>query len=140
MKITKKYLLLIAGILWSIAGFNILKIGLTTGIKWSSIAVLLALVIFYLFNKNIFSKLVIKHTARIMGYVEEKKEFYLFFDKSSYLIMIFMMSFGIALRKFSLVPLFFIQFFYTGLGCALFLAGIRFIKNYLEVNKKNVSN
>lgn len=48
--------------------------------------------------------------------------------------MFFMMTLGISLRKLNLAPLYFIKFFYTGLGSALFLAGVRFIKNYF-VNK-----
>ncbi|NYV27368.1 hypothetical protein HP397_00820 [Streptobacillus felis] len=134
MKVNKHILLLIAGILWLIAGSSVLKIGITTEIRWTPILVALSLIIFYIFNKNIFSKLVVKHTHRIMSYKEEKKELYLFFDKSSYIIMFFMMTLGISLRKLNLAPLYFIKFFYTGLGSALFLAGVRFIKNYF-VNK-----
>lgn len=44
----------------------------------------------------------------------------------SYLIMAFMMGGGIWLRPSGLVPDTFIAVFYTGLGCALALAGVLF--------------
>lgn len=44
----------------------------------------------------------------------------------SYLIMAFMMGGGIWLRSSGLVPDTFIAVFYTGLGCALALAGVLF--------------
>lgn len=44
---------------------------------------------------------------------------------------------GIGLRAYQLLPNFFIAFFYTGLGCALALAGIVFVKNYLLYDKLN---
>ena len=44
----------------------------------------------------------------------------------SYLIMAFMMSGGIWLRSSRFAPDVFIAVFYTGLGCALALAGVLF--------------
>ena len=49
-----------------------------------------------------------------------------FFDKKSYLIMAFMMTFGILLRKSALLPTLFFAVFYTGLGAALFAAGVKY--------------
>lgn len=49
-----------------------------------------------------------------------------FFDLKSYCIMAFMMGGGIWLRSSGLVPDVFIAVFYTGLGCALVLAGVLF--------------
>ena len=49
-----------------------------------------------------------------------------FFDLKAYLIMAVMMGGGIGLRFSGLLPEIFIAVFYTGLGCALALAGILF--------------
>ena len=49
-----------------------------------------------------------------------------FFDLKSYCIMAVMMGGGIWLRSSGLVPDVFIAVFYTGLGCALALAGVLF--------------
>ena len=75
-----------------------------------------------------------KHTKRILAY-EDKRPFWNFFDAKSYLIMVFMMSMGIGLRASGKIPDFFIAFFYTGLGLALALAGIIFIRNYTFYRK-----
>jgi hypothetical protein len=77
-----------------------------------------------------------KHTARIMAYTSAQP-FWRFFDLKSYAIMVVMMSGGIGLRAYHVLPNFFIAFFYTGLGCALALAGIVFVKNYLLYDKLN---
>ncbi|MEG0564569.1 hypothetical protein [Anaerorhabdus sp.] len=42
------------------------------------------------------------------------------------------MTFGILIRTYNLAPESFIAFFYTGLGTALFLAGILFGFNYFK--------
>ena len=49
-----------------------------------------------------------------------------FFDLKAYCIMAVMMGGGIWLRASGLVPDVFIAVFYTGLGCALALAGVLF--------------
>ena len=50
-----------------------------------------------------------------------------FFDVPGYTMMAIMMSGGISLRAFGLVPAWFIAFFYTGLGIALALSGASFL-------------
>ena len=73
-----------------------------------------------------FSRIVTKHTIRIAGY-QGKQPFWKFFDLKSYLLMVFMMGLGIFLRRSGWLPDFFFAFFYTGLGTALSIAGIRFL-------------
>ena len=71
-----------------------------------------------------------KHTKRIIGY-EAYRPFWNFFDLKAYLIMAFMMGGGIGFRAAGIFPDIFIAFFYTGLGCALALAGVLFGINYI---------
>jgi len=71
-----------------------------------------------------------KHTKRIKAY-ENRRPFWNFFDLKSYIIMMIMMGGGIGLRSAHLVPEFFIAFFYSGLGCALTLAGVVFVLNFI---------
>ncbi|EOL41748.1 hypothetical protein RV11_GL002726 [Enterococcus phoeniculicola] len=133
MKIKKERLLLIAGFVWSIAGGNILFIGLNTYAEYISIRNgALTLIVFFLFWLLVFKKLTRKHTKRIREYPDEKQFFWLFFDKKSFIIMFFMMTFGIVIRTQHLLPNQFIAVFYTGLGTALLLAGIIFLKNYIR--------
>lgn len=75
-----------------------------------------------------------KHTKRILGY-EGDRPFWHFFDLKAYLMMACMMIGGIGLRAAGIFPNTFIAFFYTGLGCALASAGIRFLKNHIIYHK-----
>ena len=132
MKINKSYLLILAALVWLIAGFNVLKIGIQSYNGYLNlINIFLSLIIFGLFHFLVFQKMVKKHSQRINSYAD-KQYFWKFFDLKSFLIMFFMMSFGISIRVFNLLPESFIAVFYTGLGLALFLAGISFGINYLR--------
>lgn len=136
MKIRKKNLLLLAGMIWSLAGFNILRIGVISYQNYLTfLNLLISCVIFTVFWFLVFGKLVRKHTGRIIHYEEEMQFFLKFFDGKSFCIMAFMMTFGIGLRAFHLCPLIFIAIFYTGLGAALLLAGIAFTYNYFTYAK-----
>ncbi len=140
--IPKKYLLLLAGLVWGAAGFNILRLGLLAYVGLvKPLYLLLSAAVFVIFQKMVFGKLVQKHTARILAYEAPKVCFWHFFDRKSFIIMAFMMTMGISLRKFSLVPIDFIAFFYTGLGASLLLAGILFLRQFfltLTDNTKEV--
>ncbi|WP_413130756.1 hypothetical protein [Enterococcus thailandicus] len=77
-----------------------------------------------------------KHTQRISELNEEKQFFLKFFDGKSFSIMAIMILGGFSIRKFQLLPEQFIAIFYSGLGSALFLAGIVFGYNYFNSNRK----
>lgn len=131
MKVKRDTLLLIACLVWSAAGFNILRIGILAYPDYlSMLNYLLSLVVFTVFQIFIFGKLVKKHSARIGAYEEERHFFLKFFDVKSFAIMAFMMTGGIALRSSGIAPDRFIAVFYTGLGASLLLAGLLFGCNY----------
>ena len=127
--------MLIAGIVWLIAGFNVARLGILSYLEiahqWYMF--LLTIAVFSLFGK-MFYKMSQKHTKRIMGY-EEYRPFWHFFDLKAYIIMVCMMGGGIGLRAAGVFADIFISFFYSGLGCALALAGVIFIKNYIGYEK-----
>ena len=133
MKVKRNTLLLLACLIWSAAGFNILRIGLMAYPAYrAGINYLLSALVFVVFQVFIFGKQVKKHTARIGAY-EEKFHFFLkFFDKKSFAIMAVMMTGGIWLRSSGLAPERFIAFFYTGLGASLLLAGLLFGRNFAK--------
>lgn len=86
MKVKRNTLLLLACLVWSLAGFNILSIGIMTYIGYLSIInLLLSVLVFTFFQIFIFGKLVKKHTARINAYLEERHFFLKFFDGKSVL-------------------------------------------------------
>jgi hypothetical protein len=130
LSINKNYLILIAGLVWVLAGSMVMRIGLplflklTPKNKWLPLLGIIVFLVFYIF---IFSKLVNKHVTRIKNSPTEKMPFWYFFDLSSYIIMLVMMSGGLVLRVEHLIPENFIAFFYSGLGFALFGCGTRFV-------------
>ena len=130
--VKKRTLLLIAGIVWLIAGFNVARLGvlsyLLIEMKW--VLILLSVIVFAVFGM-MFLKMSKKHTGRIMGY-ENKKPFWNFFDLKAYMIMACMMGGGIGFRAAGIFPDVFIAFFYSGLGCALASAGVVFITNFIR--------
>ncbi len=143
LKTHKNNLLLIAGIVWGFAGFNILKIGITTYQSYFTWwRLLISIAIFLAFQIFVFGKMVKKHTERITQYEADKQYFYKFFDKKGFIIMACMMTFGIVLRKSNLCPDVFIAVFYSGLGTSLFIAGILFIVNYIKecIEAKKLKN
>lgn len=135
-EVPKRVLLIIAGIVWMIAGFNVVRLGIisykTVELSWY--LPFLSLIIFMLFGL-MFYKMTQKHGKRIMGYEEKYRPIWNFFDLKSYIIMAIMMGGGIGLRNAGIFPNVFVAFFYTGLGSALFLAGICFM--YLYIKNKN---
>ena len=131
MKVKRNTLLLLACLVWSAAGYNILRIGLTAYPAYrTALNYLLSALVFAVFQQFIFGKLVKKHTARICAYQEERHFFLKFFDGKAFAIMAVMMTGGIGLRVSGLAPERFIAVFYTGLGAALLLAGLLFGRNY----------
>ena len=141
--IPKNKLILIAGIVWCLAGAMVCKIGLPLLWTLGYSQILLypsAVVIFLIFYFLIFSRLVAKHTGRIRQRPEQKLPFWNFFDRSSYIVMVIMMAGGMWLRLSQVVPPWMIAFFYSGLGVALFSCGVRFLgafsrKDVLVVKK-----
>ena len=123
-------LMLIAGLVWCAAGAMVGMIGLPLelGLAPSHLILLpLAAGIFVAFYFLVFSRLVRKHTGRIRARAEDRLPFWHFFNASSWAVMAVMMGGGMALRLSHVMPDWMIAFFYSGLGVALFLCGVRFL-------------
>lgn len=137
MKVQRNTLLLLACFVWSAAGFNILRIGVSAYPNYHGTwNYLLSLLVFLVFQIFVFGKLVKKHTARIHSYQEKRHFFLKFFDKKAFAIMAVMMTGGIGLRASGLAPEGFIAVFYTGLGASLLLAGVLFGVNFRKAITK----
>jgi len=135
LSITNKYLILIAGVVWMFAGMMVIETGLPLFIKQGRyiFSIFLAASVFSVFYLFIFSKLVEKHTIRISKDNRKKMFIMEFFDKKSYLIMVIMVLGGSIIRKLSLLPTFYIGFFYVGIGLALFSCGMKFVYNFMNL-------
>jgi small-conductance mechanosensitive channel len=128
--VPKNQLMLIAGLVWCAAGAMVCTIGLPLEVGLAPahlVLVPLAAAIFLAFYFLVFSRLVRKHAGRIRARAEERLPFWHFFNASSWAVMAVMMGGGMALRLSHLMPDWMIAFFYSGLGLALFLCGIRFL-------------
>ncbi len=131
LHLPKNHLILIAGVVWCVAGAMVCMVGLPLELRLgpSDLALYpLAGLIFLAFYFLVFSRLVRKHTGRIRARSEERLPFWQFFNASSWAVMVVMMGGGMALRLSHLVPDWMIAFFYSGLGVALFLCGVRFLQ------------
>ncbi|MGM9619636.1 MAG: hypothetical protein ACI3W8_07390 [Oscillospiraceae bacterium] len=138
LHVKKRTLLAVAGCVWLLAGINVARLGILSYGNIPQIRalyILLSAAVFCAFG-SMFFKMSIKHTRRIKGYEEEFRPVWHFFDLKAYIIMAVMMGGGIWLRSSGLVPDVFIAVFYTGLGCALALAGILFWIMFFMFHKK----
>ncbi len=140
LKIKKRGLLLVAGIVWLAAGINILRIGILAilsswnrGALWLDILLPIFTLLILVGFSFMFYRIVGKHERRIMNYTAEKISVFLFFDWKGYLMMIGMMGLGIVLRHGNFLPDYFFAFFYTGLGTALSISGLRFSVRFFRL-------
>ena len=139
-RVNKNILLLLASLVWGFAGFKILSIGLPDMIKHWYMPILfifIAFIVYFLFTKFVFFKMFIKHRNRILSYENELKCIFAFFDIKGYLIMIFMITFGILLRNAHIVPPLYLGTFYTGLGLSLATASVCFMYTFILIIAKN---
>ena len=126
--VKKRALLAVAGCVWLAAGVNVARLGVLSYLdlhRITPVNILLSAAVFCAFG-FMFFKMSLKHTRRILSYEETYRPVWHFFDLKAYIIMAVMMGGGIWLRFSGLAPDIFIAVFYTGLGCALTLAGVLF--------------
>lgn len=129
LRIPTKHLLLVNGLLWTAIGTRIALIGVDSygrlaGIPWWYF--LLSVVVFAGFW-FMFTGVVRKYAARITAMTEAKTSIFKTFSLKGYLIIAFMITLGITLKRLPQVPDSFIAWFYCGLGPGLLSAGIRFL-------------
>lgn len=119
----RKYWLIVSNaLLWMLAGYNIVRIGILCALSESTLVWLWGIPVFAAFF-TMFYRLIKKNTIRINSMEQEKAPLWKFLTPRSYLIIFFMMGLGFTLRSIGSIPDGFFAFFYSGLGLALFLAG-----------------
>lgn len=132
IKADKRTLLLIAGALWSFSWGRVFTLGLgdlTSNANNVIIYLLVSSVIFFMFFKFVFSKMVKKHSKRILNSLLERHCLFSFFDVKSYIIMVVMIVGGISVRNAHIFDPRYLGTFYIGLGLALLGAGLSFLYN-----------
>lgn len=140
-RVSKRFLLFIAGLVWGFAGFRVFTLGFGDVMSHHGnliITIIFAAVIFFVFFKFIFSKMFKKHTTRIVNSKLDKHCVFSFFDFKSYLIMGFMIFFGISVRSLGIFNPVYLGDFYMGLGAALFMAGVYFFIGFFTFDNLKV--
>lgn len=140
--VDKKYLLLIAGLMWCGVGVMLISFALSWLAHYQGrgkglfyVAGLLAGLPIHFLG---FSKLAVKNMNRIMA-IKGKKCIFSFITWKSYFIIIFMVALGITLRHSSL-PKQYLSILYNGLGIGLFLSGTLYITASFKLMFSNHNN
>ena len=129
LKIPTRHLILVNGLLWSAIGIKILLTGIRYYLRlpvchwWHLLLTGLVFAGFYV----MFTGIVRKYAGRIEAMPEPRTSIFKTFSVKGYIIIAFMITLGITLKRIPQVPDSFIAWFYCGLGPGLLSAGIRFI-------------
>jgi hypothetical protein len=128
-RIARRYLYLVAALVWTFAGTMLLFRGMLLFLDddyliW--IRLFISIITGILFYWLLFSKISKKHTNRIARMQQEKPCLFSFFNIKSYILMTLMITAGISLRKSGLIPPVYLSVIYVTMGIPLFVSSIRF--------------
>ena len=138
--VTKNFLLLIAGVAWECVGVLLLIKAISWLHKASGINIYtytLAGILLALFVHHFgFLRIVDKNLNRILQMDLKKRCFFSFIPSRSYLIIIIMIIMG-ALLRHSIIPKYDLAVLYIGIGLALILSSVRYIRVFYREVLKN---
>ena len=126
---SRRNLLFIAAFVWTFAGGMLLTKGvMMMGIQtdFLLVRIIASLIGGAVFYAVLFSKISNKHVARIIHLINDRPCIFSFFNVKSYLMMTFMISFGMFLRKSGIVTPFYLSVLYVTMGIPLFVSSLRF--------------
>jgi len=126
-------LILVNGILWMGIGTKIALIGVNSygqvdAVWWHFVLSVVVFAGFYM----MFTGIVRKYSERIESMPEPRTSIFKTFSLKGYIIIAFMITLGITLKRIPQVPRTFIAWFYCGLGPGLFSAGVRFVIRWIN--------
>ncbi len=127
--VPKRYLLLIAGLVWTFAGCMLFLKGtyyLVNNTSHLLIRYLIAVPFGITFYLVLFAKISLKHINRIRTIDIARPCLFSFFNFRSYIMMGVMMSMGIMLRRFDVIDHDILYTFYLGMGTPLLISAARF--------------
>jgi hypothetical protein len=133
--VDKKILVLLAGLMWCGVGIMLILFAVTWLSKFNKDGVVFYYLAGFLAAMPIhhlgFLKIADKNLKRLLPLTERKCVFS-FMTWRSYLIVLVMVSMGIALRHSS-IPKHYLSVLYNGIGLALFLSGIRYFRFFFNL-------
>jgi hypothetical protein len=139
--VDKRILVLLAGLMW--CGVGIMLVRFTViwlsplGIRDAGIYYAAGFMAAMPIHHFGFLKIADKNLNRLLP-LTEKKCVFSFMTWRSYLIVLIMVSMGIALRH-SALPKRYLSILYNGIGLALFLSGIRYLRFFVLLLSKKRS-
>ena len=133
--VDKKILVLLAGLMWCGVGVMLVNFA----VSWLSPLEAGSEILFYSagflaampIHHFGFLKIADKNLNRLLP-LTEKKCIFSFMTWKSYIIVLVMVSMGIALRH-SAIPKRYLSILYNGIGLALFLSGIRYFRFFIKL-------
>jgi hypothetical protein len=135
IKTDKKYLIMVAGLMWCGVGVMLMTFAQTWLIRYTGKGVyfflaagILAGIPVHLFG---FSRLAGKNIGRLLE-ITEKRSIFSFITVKSYFTIIFMVALGITLRHSS-IPKQYLSVVYNGIGLGLFLSGLSYIRCFFNL-------
>jgi hypothetical protein len=136
--VPKRYLLLVAGIVWTIAGTILLTKGASYVLQFSNFKILRFIIAFLFgigFYWVLFTRISLKHINRIKSIDIVKPCIFSFFNFKSYLLVALMISMGIVLRKTEWINHDLLFTFYMGMAIPLLLSAARFYYAWFKYNR-----
>lgn len=134
MPIKRRYLYLIAALIWGAPGLALTIKGIAayctvphTDLWWLLTISLAVLTAFYL----MFRRIVDRYSARIAA-LPDRTFIWQTFPPRGWALILFMMCLGITLKHIPSIPTHFTASFYTGLGPMLIHSAIRFLSSSLR--------
>lgn len=127
--IKRQYSYFIAGAIWGIPGINIAVKGFRAYLLmessdiWWLVWITIAVALFFFI---IFRKVSRRYTERIST-LPERVMIWQIFPPKGWILLLFMMGLGIALKYIPGIPMAFTASFYSGLGPMLVVAAVRFM-------------
>ncbi|MCF6364710.1 MAG: hypothetical protein L3J35_00760 [Bacteroidales bacterium] len=138
IKVNKKILIIIAGLLWTGVGIMLIKIAYKWLITFSDTGIIaisgMGIFAGIIIAKFGFNNIAEKNIERIKQY-ENKVCLFAFQKWQSYLLIIVMISMGIFMKSRAFIPKNFLALMYTGIGSALFFASFRYYIRFFKCSK-----
>ena len=133
--VDKRILVLLAGLMWCGVGILLIRFAVSWLTPYNGREQGLFYAIGFLAAMPIhhfgFLKIADKNLNRLLP-MTEKKCVFSFMTWKSYIIVLIMVSMGIALRHSS-IPKLYLSILYNGIGLALFLSGIRYFRFFFKL-------
>ena len=133
LRVSRRVLLLVAGLVWTFAGGMLLGRGSAWLLKSGdhlvlryAIALAGGLAFFFL----LFDRISLKHVRRIREMEDDRPSLFSFFDLKSYLMMALMITGGVLSRTLALVEPSILYTFYACMGTPLLISAFRFYYSY----------